>query len=125
MMNHVRTSRVTVLLLLSIVCSLFPPGFSASTQRERRTEENQKASKAAAQPSPSPSPVSTPTPAPVASPTPSVATPRVPVTTRTLPELQQRITAILQKPELASAMVGVKVVSLASGNVVFEENSEK
>jgi D-alanyl-D-alanine carboxypeptidase/D-alanyl-D-alanine-endopeptidase (penicillin-binding protein 4) len=39
--------------------------------------------------------------------------------------LQQKITSILQKPELASAMVGIKVVSLANGSVVFEENSEK
>jgi D-alanyl-D-alanine carboxypeptidase/D-alanyl-D-alanine-endopeptidase (penicillin-binding protein 4) len=44
---------------------------------------------------------------------------------KTLPELQTRISEILAKPELASAMVGVKVASLDTGRVLFEENSAK
>jgi serine-type D-Ala-D-Ala carboxypeptidase/endopeptidase (penicillin-binding protein 4) len=44
---------------------------------------------------------------------------------KTLPELQSRISEILAKPELASAMVGIKVTSLDSGRVLFEENSAK
>ncbi|HEU4932642.1 MAG TPA: D-alanyl-D-alanine carboxypeptidase/D-alanyl-D-alanine-endopeptidase, partial [Pyrinomonadaceae bacterium] len=65
----------------------------------------------AAQPSPSPSP----------SPAPRIAiTPA-----RTLPELQTKISEILARPELSSAMVGVKVVSLDTGRVLFEENAAK
>jgi serine-type D-Ala-D-Ala carboxypeptidase/endopeptidase (penicillin-binding protein 4) len=125
MMNNLRTLRVTGLLLLTIVFSLMPPGLLASAQRERRTEESQKAARTTSRPSPSPSPVSSPTPTPIASPTPTAVTPKVPVTTKTLAELQQKITSILQKPELGPGIVGIKVVSLANGSIVFEENSEK
>src|SRR5215813_13578564 len=44
---------------------------------------------------------------------------------KTLPELQTRISEILAKPELASAMVGIKITSLDTGRVLFEENSAK
>lgn len=44
---------------------------------------------------------------------------------RTLPELQQKISEILAKPELAPTMVGIKVVSLDTGRVLFEENAHK
>lgn len=44
---------------------------------------------------------------------------------KTLPELQTRISEILAKPELAPATIGVKVVSLDTGRVLFEENALK
>jgi D-alanyl-D-alanine carboxypeptidase/D-alanyl-D-alanine-endopeptidase (penicillin-binding protein 4) len=44
---------------------------------------------------------------------------------KTVAELQTRISQILAKPELAPALVGVKVVSLDSGRVIFEENAHK
>jgi len=44
---------------------------------------------------------------------------------KTLPELQTRIQEILAKPELASAIVGIKVASLDTGRVLFEENAAK
>ena len=44
---------------------------------------------------------------------------------KTLPELQARISEILAKPELAPAMVGVKITSLDTGRVLFEENPGK
>lgn len=44
---------------------------------------------------------------------------------RTLQELQAKISEVLAKPELSSAMVGVKVVSLDTGRVIFEENAAK
>ena len=44
---------------------------------------------------------------------------------KTLPELQTRIKEVLEKPELSSAMVGIKVVSLDNGRVLFEENAMK
>jgi D-alanyl-D-alanine carboxypeptidase/D-alanyl-D-alanine-endopeptidase (penicillin-binding protein 4) len=39
--------------------------------------------------------------------------------------LQSRINEILQKPELAPAMVGIKVASLDTGRVLFAENAHK
>ena len=44
---------------------------------------------------------------------------------KTLAELQTRITEILAKPDLSPAIVGIKVVSLDTGRVLFEENSSK
>ena len=44
---------------------------------------------------------------------------------KTVAELQTRITQILAKPELAPAMVGIKVASLDNGRVLFEENAAK
>lgn len=44
---------------------------------------------------------------------------------KTLTELQSKVSEILAKPELAPAMVGVKVVSLDTGSVLFEENAAK
>src|SRR4029078_4902740 len=38
---------------------------------------------------------------------------------------KSRITEMLRKPELGPAMVGVKVVSLDTGRVLFEENAAK
>ena len=44
---------------------------------------------------------------------------------KTVAELQTRISQILAKPELAPAMVGIKVTSLDTGRVLFEENATK
>src|SRR5215213_11734750 len=44
---------------------------------------------------------------------------------KTLPELRAKISEVLAKPELSSAMVGIKVVSLDTGKVLFEENATK
>jgi serine-type D-Ala-D-Ala carboxypeptidase/endopeptidase (penicillin-binding protein 4) len=44
---------------------------------------------------------------------------------RTAQELRAKISEVLAKPELSSAMVGVKVVSLDTGKVLFEENAAK
>src|SRR5689334_3533430 len=55
----------------------------------------------------------------------SAQTPAVKPAPKTVPELQSRIAEVLAKPELASAMVGIKVASLDTGRVLFEENAAK
>jgi D-alanyl-D-alanine carboxypeptidase/D-alanyl-D-alanine-endopeptidase (penicillin-binding protein 4) len=55
---------------------------------------------------------------------PKVAEPGLPAA-NTLGDLQTRISEILAKPELSSATVGVKVVSLDTGRILFEENAGK
>ncbi|HEX5876052.1 MAG TPA: D-alanyl-D-alanine carboxypeptidase/D-alanyl-D-alanine-endopeptidase [Pyrinomonadaceae bacterium] len=99
------------LLLLSVLVSGLPLTAVAqsSTQAQPQTP--------VAQPSPSPAPVASPAPSP---------SPVIKVTpAQTLPELQAKISEILARPELAPAMVGVKVVSLDNGRVLFEENAHK
>ncbi len=66
-----------------------------------------------------------PAPSPVASPSPSPASTVAVTPAKTLAELQGRISEILAKPELSPAMVGIKVVSLDTGRVLFEENAGK
>lgn len=44
---------------------------------------------------------------------------------RTLEELQSEIRSRLLRPELRRGQVGIKIVSLNSGKVLFDENSEK
>jgi serine-type D-Ala-D-Ala carboxypeptidase/endopeptidase (penicillin-binding protein 4) len=46
-------------------------------------------------------------------------------TTTTLAELQARIVEVLQRSELTPAIVGIKVASLDTGKVLFEENGSK
>jgi D-alanyl-D-alanine carboxypeptidase/D-alanyl-D-alanine-endopeptidase (penicillin-binding protein 4) len=105
-----KSTNLAVLITLSIALSVLAPFVTVSAQRERRTETPA--------PSPSPTPVVEASPAPT--PVVVAATP-----TTSLAELQGRISQILQKPELAPAMIGVKVVSLDSGKVLFEENAAK
>jgi D-alanyl-D-alanine carboxypeptidase/D-alanyl-D-alanine-endopeptidase (penicillin-binding protein 4) len=67
-------------------------------------------------------PRTTPTP-PAASPT---ATPSpTPAPIQTLSDLQAKIRERLQRPELRRGQIGIKIASLNSGKVVFEENAEK
>jgi D-alanyl-D-alanine carboxypeptidase/D-alanyl-D-alanine-endopeptidase (penicillin-binding protein 4) len=61
----------------------------------------------------------TPTPSPVGSATP------VPSPTQTFEELQSRIRQRLFSPAVRRGRVGVKILSLASGKVVFEQDSDK
>ena len=68
-----------------------------------------------------PTPSASPTASPVAAPT-SVATP---LPQQTVSDLQARLRQSLQRPEVRRGMVGVKVISMATGKVVFEENAEK
>ncbi len=119
-----RVSKVVSLLLLTALSSAtFPFVVAQQPQRDRRI---------VAPPTPTPTPTQiaipspTPTPATVPSPTPApTQSPRVSATTRTLAELQSRISDILRKTELAPAMVGIKVSSLDTGRVLFEENANK
>jgi serine-type D-Ala-D-Ala carboxypeptidase/endopeptidase (penicillin-binding protein 4) len=125
-MTQQRVYRLISLFLLVTIISATAPalpqtGVMQQPQRERRATSQ-----------PSPTPATTQTPAPT--PTPSVETVPPPVvhqtartanTTKTLAELQARIAEVLRKPELAGAMVGIKVASLDTGRVLFEENASK
>ena len=119
-MKQTRSPLAIYLLLLSVFLTGLPA--QSLAQRERRTDAQQQAR--TQQPSPSPSPVASPVAIPQASPEPAVPAPKVTPAT-TLPELQTKISEILAKPELSSAMVGVKVVSLDNGRILFEENAHK
>ena len=121
-------------LLFSLIQTAIPiSNAQQQPQRERRVSPVTAKTTATPSPGPTPrpSPLATPGQAPVptvspsASPTPDVAQVRAASTTRTLDELQARISAVLRKPELSPAMIGIKVTSLETGKVLFEENANK
>jgi D-alanyl-D-alanine carboxypeptidase/D-alanyl-D-alanine-endopeptidase (penicillin-binding protein 4) len=66
-------------------------------------------------------PAPTPTPTPVVTPT---ATP-TPLPVETLADLQAKIRSRILRSELSRGRVGIKIVSLNSGKVVFEQDAEK
>jgi serine-type D-Ala-D-Ala carboxypeptidase/endopeptidase (penicillin-binding protein 4) len=120
---------VSLLLLAALFCqSVAPLGFGQGAQRERQVRPPAPktttvvAPTPTPTPSPSPSPLATPSSSPTPTPTPA---PRTGTPTRTVQELQTRIGDILRRPELDAAFVGIKVVSLDSGKILFEENSRK
>jgi D-alanyl-D-alanine carboxypeptidase/D-alanyl-D-alanine-endopeptidase (penicillin-binding protein 4) len=126
---------ISLVLLTALGVSSVPLAF-ARQQPQRAQQQPHRERRAVAQPTPAPT--ATPTPVPSSSPTPNAApagilapspaptpSPRVDTTTRTLEELRARIAAVLEKPELAPAMVGIKVTSLETGKVLFEENGSK
>lgn len=118
---------LSFLLLFSLIQSVLPIAAQQQPQRERRV-----AQPANARPTPSPSPTPTVSATPTISapdaspsPTPDVVRINAGTTTQTLPELQARIAQVLQKSDLAAAMVGIKITSLDTGRVLFEENANK
>ncbi len=113
----------TILVSFSFLLAGVTLGSPARPQRERRVAP-------APTPTPTPGPaptIATPGESPEASPTPAadVAAIRAASTTRSLAELQSRITQVLRKPEFEAAMIGIKVTSLTTGKVLFEENANK
>ena len=127
-MKSKKGSLATSLFLLStfVLTTLNPARPADAGQRARRLETPTQTPQTlpARTPSPSPTPVPLGPPQPIEAP-PTTALPRSNTTTRSVAELQTRITEILRKPELSSAMVGIKVTSLDTGRVLFEENAQK
>ena len=70
-----------------------------------------------------PTPQAKATPTPAASPSPS-ATPK-PQPTQTIEELQTLIRQRIYAPEVRRGRIGIKIVSLNSGKVVFESDADK
>lgn len=73
-------------------------------------------------PKPTVVPNATPTPTPTVTPTP-VATPTPAI--QTLGDLQAKIRASLLRPEAQRGRIGIKIVSLDTGKVLFEDSAEK
>jgi D-alanyl-D-alanine carboxypeptidase/D-alanyl-D-alanine-endopeptidase (penicillin-binding protein 4) len=116
--HPLRRSSFATSVLVALWLSVLPTQ-SISAQRERQTTASQNPAVTQPTPSPNPSPVATPSAPSV------VVQPKTASSTKTLAELRNRISEIIDKPELASAMVGIKVASLDTGRVLFEENALK
>lgn len=121
------TSRFVTLLLLLALNFGTATHIIAQQQRERRTVTPPPPA-TPARPAQTP-PTLSPTPAPTPTPPPGAVTPTSVVNTlgaaRTTEELRARIAEVTRRPELAPAMVAVKVVSLDTGRTLYEENTGK
>ncbi|HZH31370.1 MAG TPA: D-alanyl-D-alanine carboxypeptidase/D-alanyl-D-alanine-endopeptidase [Pyrinomonadaceae bacterium] len=128
---------VSTLLSLAFVANSFAAvALAQEAQRERRVGQSPATSAAPPiAPLPTPQPRATPATA-----TPTTATAAPATTTpsarsatlaaaappaRSLEVLRANILDVLREPELAPATVGIKVVSLDTGRVLFEENASK
>ena len=100
--------RVPVLLgsifLLVLAAAIVQPASLAQPQRDRRVA------------------TSAPTPTPTPATRPIAPAPNAP---RTLTELQTRIGEIVRQPALEPGIFAVKIVSLDTGNVIFEQDASK
>lgn len=121
MLTNKRAATTLIFVLLFSLVQSVAPITSAQQQPSR---ERKVVAPAVATPTPSPSPSATPAASPVPSPQAS-PTVKIATTTQTVAELQARIEAVLDKPELAQAIVGIKVASLDTGRVLFESNANK
>ncbi len=106
--NHTKTL-ARLLSALLVFLSVSTAEALAQPQRERRVAE----------------PTATPAPSPAVTPAP--ARPIAPVANplRTLAELQSRIAEIVRQPALEPGIFAVKIVSLDTGNVIFEQYANK
>ncbi len=117
--HNYASKRITLLLLLALAVSSTP-----NTRAEQQPPPREQ--RTLTQPAPTASVTPTPVPSPSPSPGPTVSpAARTASSTKTLEELQARITEVLRKPELTSAFVGIKVASLETGRILFEENAGK
>lgn len=125
MITQTSLSKLISLLMVAVFNVAAIPAVSSQQQpqRDRRVEGRPAKSQ-----SPTPSPTPTPHPTPIANdvedPAPGQPV-RVGNSPKTIAELQARIAEVLDRPELASAMVGIRVTSLETGKILFEENGTK
>ena len=126
--NLIAWRALTTFVCWIVICASFPT--FASPQDIQRGRKANPAPIASPTPTPTPVPAPSPTPAQVTQPSPSPSpasspSSRIATATTTLLQLRLRISQILVKPELAPAMVGIKVASLDTGKVLFETNAHK
>jgi D-alanyl-D-alanine carboxypeptidase/D-alanyl-D-alanine-endopeptidase (penicillin-binding protein 4) len=135
--QNMRFFRALLVVCALALQTLAPHSALAQSQRDRRVTPP-----AATQPQtrPTPQPATQPTAPPATQPTPAAqattptaqATPRAPAqtpqpvaTTHTLEVLRARIADVLARPELAPAHFSLKIVSLDTGALVFEQDAAK
>jgi D-alanyl-D-alanine carboxypeptidase/D-alanyl-D-alanine-endopeptidase (penicillin-binding protein 4) len=133
-MKPARTrSLLAYLLLVSLLVSA-PSARALGAQnqtRERRTAPQTPAVKPTPTPTPAGTqatparPAQTPTPAASQTPTPTPTTQPTPAAPQTLEELRARIREVISRPEFDSSRVAIKVASLDTGRVLFEQDARK
>ena len=116
MNKNINQTRI-VLIVAAFMFSMIGFGVSAQERPDRVVVK------------PTPTPKTTPTLTPTATPIPKITptpTPTAtPISLQTLADLQSKIRLALARPELRRGSVGIKIASLSTGKVIFEENAER
>lgn len=116
------------LISLVLVAAFVAAAIPAVSQQQQPPHRDRRVAAPAQSSTPTPSPTPSSRPAPVANtvdePAPNQPV-RIGTPPKTIAELQTRIAEVLDKPELAPAIVGIKVTSSETGRVLFEENGSK
>ena len=120
------TPIITLLLLLSLSFSATLPLGAQETRQQRERRVNPSTSSIA--PTPTPTPASARPP--IVTPTPIAATVVAGRTVangslRSVEELRARISEVLRNSEIAPAQLAVKIASLDTGRILYEENAGK
>ncbi|HEX8294105.1 MAG TPA: D-alanyl-D-alanine carboxypeptidase/D-alanyl-D-alanine-endopeptidase [Pyrinomonadaceae bacterium] len=136
--SHPSTRRpsppVSTLLLVALLLSAAPARATRAaqeSQRERRVGTPAPAARPTPTPAPAqatparPTPAQSPTPAASQTPTPTPTPQPTSAAPQTLEELRARIRDVLARPEFAASRVAVKVASLDTGRVLFEQDARK
>ena len=121
--NKNQSSRcITALLLITLSFSATLPLGAQETQPQRERRVSAPASSTTTT-APAPTPVVAPTPtAPSLSAPARTVPPAATDSLRTVEELQARISAVLRRSEIAPAWMAVKIASLDTGRVLYEED---
>jgi D-alanyl-D-alanine carboxypeptidase/D-alanyl-D-alanine-endopeptidase (penicillin-binding protein 4) len=111
--KQIRRHRLTTAFTLAIACVGLIFGFSGAAAQDTNRQ------RVIGKPTPTVTPTASPGVAPTFTPTPPTAS------VQTIPELQGKIRSILLRPQLQRGQIGVKIVSLDTNKIIFEENAEK
>lgn len=109
-MKNIRTNFFLLSVLTAIVLT-----FNSTNEISAQVVRDNRVVTATPTPKPQTTPQATPTPAAIPS-----SAPR-----QTLTDVQAKIRQVLFRPELKRGSVGVKIVSLDTGKVIFEQDAEK
>lgn len=101
---NITPQHLNLTIILAAILLFFGPSITAQESNRQRVKTT---------PSPTPTPILSPTASPTT------------VSVQTLADLQSKIRERLLRPQVRRGQVGIKIVSLASCMVIFEENAEK
>ena len=105
MNSEARRLSFALAVVFALALSIIQPLSFAQAQRDRRVATD-----------------ATPTPTPASATSRPIAAAPAP---RTLADLQSRIEEIVRQPALEPGIFAVKIVSLDTGNIIFEQNANK
>jgi len=126
-MKNIRQNLVIFTILVSVAVSFGVAGITSADSSHNNAVLSAPEPAPTASPTGRPrrTPLGTPVPAPTSSPEKTSTPTATPTPAQTLDELQSKIRQRMFDPEVRRGRVGIKIVSLNTGKVIFENDAEK